>query len=549
MMRLALCARCQVGCVRFVFLLVAAVLILFSSSVRAEQDLSSGSARVSGSESDSGTAAPGASSEVTSTESTPPAEIAPKPVQNKSKTGTPAIAPLNIGTPPATVIGGFSADTSAEPSNALVLPRSGGLSSLIFESGANNWISTTLGLGQSYDSNVFLHSTKVSDFITRVSPAVAFAYSTKLLDWKLATSLDYGYYARNTRTEDFNYGLTTSGRVNLYRDYAYVLISDTYSQISQSASVDYTLLSSTVNVTDLNTLRFNPRFELPLSSRVHFNPQYAYVNYWYPSKSVQNRENHSVMADFSYELASGLTPSLGYNFVRMAGNFYKYNQNYPYFRLNYTSDRLNLTGSVGYSRLDLDSGGSSNSMVWDASVSYRLPTTSITLATSSDVDQTTYLTQGNSPQLITSYTANITRDFSKASLLLSLYYRKNTDHQTSEFISRRFGVNGSLKHTLTSRITSSLDFRVERHDDRYNFISSYVPVTVNGVTLIVPVTQNQGVQALLYQLGYTLSYSFNNQWTASCSYSYASSGSPNMYSSGVNNYADNKITIVASKSF
>ena len=64
-----------------------------------------------------------------------------------------------------------------------------------------------------------------------------------------------------------------------------------------------------------------------------------------------------------------------------------------------------------------------------------------------------------------------------------------------------------------------------------------------GSIVFVPVDTG-GTQALLYQLGYTLTFKPGHDWTFTGNYSYANSASPNTTS-----YNDNKLVFSAGKSF
>jgi hypothetical protein len=466
------------------------------------------------------------------TEAAPPTV---KPLE--TKTG-PTSPPPYLGPAAATSIGAFGSEFVAGGDQPIIIPRSGGLAPLLFENRLGNWLSGSMTVAESYESNIFLTPAKQDDFITRVSPAVAFQYSNQFLDWSLGSSLDYRYYAKNTRTEDFSYALNTGGRIKVYRDYAFINVSDTFTQTSQSNSVNYSSLSSTANVTNLNTLRVNPRLELPITNKIKFNPQVAYTNYWYPSQNQQNRQNYSASADFSYELSSKLTPSLGYSFNRMDGQLQQYNQHYPYFGIRFNDDKLTLQGSVGYSMLTVDNGGSTNQLVWNANLSYLLATTTFTLATSSDVDQSAYLNNTavyqlrKAPQTITSYSGSVQKTFRKIVLTQSLYYRENTDSLTSDMISRTIGASGALNHELSARLSGAFSYRVERGDQRNS---------------VLGVLTNQGTHSLLYELGYNLTYIFGKEWTASGGYRYLNSSSPQNVSTY--NYTDNKVSLSVSKTF
>ena len=541
-------------------LIAAAALLLVRTPVLAEMEqspINTGGGLAGQTPAQSEPAAPGqpdtteAPSPLQTESEAPLQQPAPAPLKPAPSGGT-IVSPATdayVAPPPDTALGAPAGRSASDESAPIVVSRSGGLPSLLFDNKAQNWLSATFGIGETYDSNVLLRSVKKDDFVTRIAPAVAFRFQNQLLNWNLGSSLDYRYYARNTKTGDLSYALTTNGRINLYRDYAYLIVTDRYSQISRSTAYDYTAQSSTVNVTDLNTLRVGPQLELPVTSRVRFNPHYTYTNYWYPNASTQNRQNHEVAADFSYEVSPAVITALGYSYVRMEGQLIQYDQQYPYLRVVVSGERLTLSGSVGYSRLDLDSGDTSDGMVWNASVSYLLGTTSFRLATSSDVDQSPYLdvtsTRRKVPQIVTSYSGGMTTEFRKARLSINLYFRENTDSQSSDLVSRRFGISGSLTHTLSPRLSGTATFRVERSDQR-RIIDTYDIQSAGGgrfIITVIPVDRG-GTQGLLYQLGYGLTYQFGNDWTVAGTYSYLNNGSPN-----TTNYTDNKVGLTVSKSF
>ena len=536
------------GLRKSVLILGAGALLLYSAPLWAEDAPASAGADTA---TDSGVAPAGPTLQQNPTVTDPNAPVSTEPTVAKSAPQPQEAKPIttsatsSVGATPytgpssASAIGAFSAEYAIEDNKAITVQRSGGLPPLQFENKAGNWLSGSIGGGESYDSNVFLRSSKQDDFITRVSPAVAFSYLNQLLDWKLGTSLDYRYYAKRTRTEDLTYGLDTTGNIKLYRDYAFILVSDTFTQTSKSTSVDYSSYSSTANVTNLNTLRLNPRLVLPVSSRIRVTPQYTYVNYWYPSQSDQNRQSHTASADLSYELSSRLSPAVGYSFVRMEGQQLQYNQHYPFFRVTYQDDRFTASGTAGYSRVDMDSGKTSDGMIWDISLTYRLATMTFTLATGSDIDQSAFQSStssiaNKSPQIVTRYSASLMKQLRKATLGMSLYFRENTDASTSNILSRNFGTTGSLSQEIAPRLTGSLTYRVERSDQ-----TTAGQSTVNG----------QNTYVLLYQLGSAVAYSFSNDWVASGNYSYTNSSCPQSYNYSTNNYTDNTVALTVRKAF
>jgi hypothetical protein len=226
----------------------------------------------------------------------------------------------------------------------------------------------------------------------------------------------------------------------------------------------------------------------------------------------------------------------------MDGELMRYNQHYPYIGFKYEDERFTLKGSAGFSKIDLDRGGSTNDVVWDASLTYRLTTVSFTLSTSSDVDQSAYLNNTNvnqvrkAPQMVTSYSGSFVKQFRKSLLSLSLYFRENDDSQTSVLLTRYFGTSGSFRQDFGARLSGTFDYRVERSDDRSRS-AQFDPVT----------------HRILYQLGYSLAYTFGKDWTVTGAYRYQNSDSPlditylGVYSTY--NYTDNRVTLEVRKVF
>jgi|GEM_PF-407524 len=536
---------------RSTLLLVATALLLYASPVRADAEQApSGSV----SEGSAGVTAPRPDSAETTAPAPPTTPVKPAAASGAvASPGSEAYLPANPG-------GALGAgDYLPDVTKPIIVPRSGGLPSLMFENKAENWFSAGMSIDETFESNVLLRSVKQEDFITKISPSLAFKYQNRLLDWSLGSSLDYRYYARDTRTEDYSYALNTAGTIKVYREYAFITVSDTYTQTSQSNVVDYSALSSTVNVTDLNTLSVTPRMELPLTSRIRFNPRYTYTNSWYPSKSSQNRQNYTVSADCSYELSPRLMPALGYSFVRMEGSLLQYTQQYPFLRIAFQDERFAINATLGYSSLQLAHGQSSNGIVWDTKLTYMLSSTTISLAASSDMDQNSFLNDNNTnfstrktPELVTNYSMNLYREFSKASLALSIYFREATDAQfTNVLSSRRFGASLYLKHTLSSRLSGKPSLRLERSDQRKVMMKYHWDPADDELK------DYDGPRSLLYQLGYELTYRFGNDWNVVGAYSYTNSCSLNNISnSGAqsidstnNNYTNNKISVSVSKSF
>lgn len=62
----------------------------------------------------------------------------------------------------------------------------------------------SIAVGEEYTDNVFQTQTdKKTEFITHLTPGLAFNYRAPFWDWDLAYLLDYRYYARNSQGGSF----------------------------------------------------------------------------------------------------------------------------------------------------------------------------------------------------------------------------------------------------------------------------------------------------------------------------------------------------------
>lgn len=465
-------------------------------------------------------------------------ESAPPPADgvkaDASLMANPAEVAAAEATPPVSLsIGDFGSGATSNTTPLVIRSETGGVPYFDLDNRADQWFKASLAVAEGYNSNVFLRSDKQSDFITRVSPALAFNYLNPRLDWNLATLLDYRYYAQNTRTTDYNYSLSTGGKITLLKDLAFIVVSDRYRQTSQSNDTS-TTVTNFVNVTDVNTLNVGPRFEIPLSSRVKFNPRYTYSNSWYPSDSYQNRESHQLATDISYEFSDFFNVGLGYSYIDASGSTI-YTQHYPFLLVNYKLDRITLRGSIGYSRTDLEQSSRRENMVWDAGIEYRRGDLGLSLSSSSDIDQLAYnnvrgLNNRRSPQLITKYSGGVTYRLRRATLALTCYYTDYEIIDNSQLLTRTFGNTGSLSHDLGARLKGIFDYRIEEG-------------TYFNQNLINPSYD----KPLRYEIGYRLAYTFGREWLLSGIYRYSNSNSPIVTST--HNYTANTMTVELRKTF
>ncbi|HEX2768054.1 MAG TPA: TIGR03016 family PEP-CTERM system-associated outer membrane protein, partial [Geobacteraceae bacterium] len=99
----------------------------------------------------------------------------------------------------------------------------------------------SIAVSEEYTDNVFQTQTdKKTEFITHLTPGLAFIYRAPFWDWDLAYILDYRYYARNSQGGQFSHYLDTKGNLRVIENFLFLDISDSFKKVSLDVNRDTT---------------------------------------------------------------------------------------------------------------------------------------------------------------------------------------------------------------------------------------------------------------------------------------------------------------------
>lgn len=238
--------------------------------------------------------------------------------------------------------------------------------------GAEFRITPSFGISEEANDNIREQAgSGRSEYITRVQPGAALRYEggSSLLD--ASYNLDYRYYARNTRSEEFNHNGSLSGTFGFFEKFLTLEMKDTFSRVSLDIARDVTQESVLVNQTDQNLASVSPYLTWRLGGKGTLKTGYRYndARYWHSTSAIDKRTN-SAFADYAYQLSERMTLNAGYTFsdTDTETSRYKEHDVSGGFRYEYGNNSF-LFGSVGNSWLDFSTGQKISDMFWDVGAS------------------------------------------------------------------------------------------------------------------------------------------------------------------------------------
>jgi hypothetical protein len=352
-----------------------------------------------------------------------------------------------------------------------------------------------LTLSEEYNDNVFeaAHDKK-SDFITRVQPGAALRYGSRFLTGDASYNFDYHYYARGTRGEEKNHYATLHGSAEILENFLFLDVSDTLSRVSLDVTRDVTGESLFANQSDQNTAVVSPYLLWRLGEKGTLKTGYRFrdTSYW-GSTAISKRENQG-FADLSVEASPKLTLSAGYRFATVATDIVDYDQHdlNGGFRYEY-AEKSFLFGGIGNSWQNFSDSRDVSNLFWNAGISKDFGQLTATVQTR--------VVFTEDPLAISTkeknYEASLEKTLENGAWGGAVGYSKFTDTGTRAPDRKKAYVSGFLRQELAPRLSSSL-------------------------VLLLDKVSRRDAADYAYHLSGTagLNYAFNDDFSASLSYSY-----------------------------
>ncbi|UCH21531.1 MAG: hypothetical protein JSU83_24050 [Deltaproteobacteria bacterium] len=212
-------------------------------------------------------------------------------------------------------------------------------------------LDVSLALQEEYNDNIFVSETDaIDDFITTVSPALAFSQKSERSNTGLLGRLDGIYYADNDELNDIDQNFNArmnhwlDPRLNLSGEFEYIKDSRPDRDIETTGLV----LGRFVRYRRYLTLSG----EYLVSEKTASTLTYAYVNQDFDDPELADFDSHTANLTLTHRLSQYLPSTLG----RFNMGYSRYD--YPHVTIN------NYSGTIGASReiteklgLDIDIGG------------------------------------------------------------------------------------------------------------------------------------------------------------------------------------------------
>jgi len=262
-----------------------------------------------------------------------------------------------------------------------------------------------------YNDNIFLSETdEEDDFITIISPNINLGYyPNKYLDLDLEYGFNFRFYADHSNLNDTS--LRETQHANLRAQVrplnrVFIDVQDFYKRVPVDVRRKVAVDNDFENMTDSNEFSISPYVELPITTTVMSRFGYRFRNLWYKDDSGNKSDSHSGFASFTKEFPTGLSVSLGYNYITYRPELTKdYDAHHGFASAGYQMGS-NLRFWVGagryYINFDDDSDDTSDS--WNVGTEYKIDETGNTTVS---VTYRAAISEGDSSESVTQSTGSI----------------------------------------------------------------------------------------------------------------------------------------------
>jgi len=376
-------------------------------------------------------------------------------------------------------------------------------------------------LSEEYNDNVLLTTeNRYDDYITRTAPSLSGEYLAPKWEWFIAGNYNYLNYEKRTVRNGSYYTLDLMNKNRIMADVLFLEVKDQYSRVSLDVLRDYTQESNFVNQSDRNLLTVHPYLVLKPFSQMSVTTGYFYLDTWYKDPLAIDRTDHIGYADATQELSPRSAVLAGVRHTLDINTIEDYTQDDLYLGLNYEyAENSTVTFKAGNSWFDYAGKGRSSQLFWDAILTQRYPTVTITYETGLRFvpDPLRNLRREDR------YLATVRKDVERLSLVVSGGFLEYRNAESKHLENTTYRLTGKLGHAITAKSKLTLDLAAERLDD------------------------NQAGTALeTYRTGVVFEYVAREKLTLALEYRYTNVYSPDTAS---DTYDNNRVTVSLRKVF
>ena len=377
-------------------------------------------------------------------------------------------------------------------------------------------------LSEEYNDNILLTTeNKYDDYITRTGPSLSVVYLAPKWEWVIAGNYNYFNYEKRTIRNGSSYTLDLMNKNRIIVDVLFLEVKDQYSRVSLDVMRDYTQESNFVNQSDRNLLTIHPYFVLKPLSRMTVTSGYIFMDTWYKDPLAIDRTDHIGYADARQDLSQRSAVIAGVRHTLDINTVEGYTQDDLYLGQYYEyAENSTVTFKAGNSWFDFESKGRGSQVFWDATLTQRYPTVTVTYETG--------LRFIPDPLLVNlrredRYLATVRKDVERLSLVIAGGILEYRSAESKHLENTTYRLTGTIGHNITTKSKLTLNLGAERLDDN-----------------------QAGTSLEAYRTGVLFEYVAQEKLTLALDYRYTNVYSPDTASG---TYDNNRVTVSLRKVF
>jgi hypothetical protein len=235
----------------------------------------------------------------------------------------------------------------------------------IASEGTESPIAFGLAVKEYYDDNIFLtKDDRVSDYITRVIPALNIAHKTERWDLNLYDEFYWWYFARQNRGYTSDY-LNLSSKLAVVNNLLYFDVTDSYQNVVLNPRGPYTGFNYNVNSTDQNVVNARPYFKYQIDPMTTGTLGYTYTYIWYRRNGTNRQQNKGDLI-IEHKFSPTVSASVGGEYLADMPQKSEPDNNQPavYGSFSYQfTPTTRLDGKAGYRWIIFSGAAGNNSLL------------------------------------------------------------------------------------------------------------------------------------------------------------------------------------------
>ena len=335
-----------------------------------------------------------------------------------------------------------------------------------------------ISLSEEYNDNIFLaEDNEQDDWITTVSPGFNLTYKNKSIRALIDYNMRFRFYADHTEENDDRFKDVQRGSASLWFFEGRPFTLKLSENITREAIDQRDTLFSDGDLTDSTTIYktlISPQYRWHLAPTWSLVTSYDFHYIDYVDEAGDDYLKHVGRLSLQKELSSNTTLSANATYTISDSDDERDDhteQNYTFGINHQVGPRTSLSFEGGYSLIEYDTGGDSDSITIDADLRYKISAVlTYFLTYSQDYDASV------SDGLTENKKASTGIEYKKGSLRSSVsMYWNSSDYERTEEENELFGAKYDLDYPLSSSLSSHFDIGYEHalYDPEDKNVDSY----------------------------------------------------------------------------